>query len=121
MRDEKLVDLWERAEPIRFTRGRTEKDLWGYCRTCYYGEDCLGGCSWTAHTLFGRVGNNPFCHHRALELLKEGKRERLELRTPAEGKPFDHGVFECILEDWPEDERARAEALARTGEGWLRD
>ncbi|MFO0613321.1 MAG: radical SAM protein [Polyangiaceae bacterium] len=121
LRDEKLVDLWERAEPIRFTRGRTEKDLWGYCRTCYYGEDCLGGCSWTAHTLFGRVGNNPFCHHRALELLKEGKRERLELRTPAEGKPFDHGVFECILEDWPEDERARAEALARTGEGWLRD
>ncbi len=121
IKDEKLVDLWERAEPIRFTRGRTEKDLWGYCRTCYYAEDCLGGCSWTAHTLFGRIGNNPFCHHRALELLREGKRERLELRTPAEGKPFDHGVFECIVEDWPEAERARAEELARTGQGWLRD
>jgi radical SAM protein with 4Fe4S-binding SPASM domain len=119
IRDEKLVDIWERAEPLRFTRDRTEKDLWGYCASCYYAADCLGGCSWTAHTLFGRIGNNPFCHHRALELLREGKRERLRMVTAAEGKPFDHGVFEAFLEAWPAEDRARAEALVKTGEGWL--
>jgi hypothetical protein len=69
--------------------------------------------------VFGRTGNNPFCHHRALELLGEGKRERLVLETPAEGKPFDHGIFALVTEDWPDDELARARELAATGEGWL--
>jgi radical SAM protein with 4Fe4S-binding SPASM domain len=119
VRDALLVDIWERAEPLRFTRERTVDDLWGGCRGCYYAEDCLGGCSWTAHTLFGRTGNNPFCHHRALELLREGKRERLEPLTSAEGKPFDHGTFACVVEDWPADELPRARELAATGEGWL--
>jgi radical SAM protein with 4Fe4S-binding SPASM domain len=119
VRDHSLVEIWERAAPLRFTRDRTVDDLWGHCRSCYYAEDCLGGCSWTAHTLFGRPGNNPFCHHRALELLRAGKRERLVLETPAPGKPFDHGVFACLLEDWPADELPRARELAATGQGWL--
>lgn len=119
--DDKLVDIWERAAALRFTRDRTVEDLWGRCRTCYYAEDCMGGCSWTSHVIFGRIGNNPFCHHRALELLKEGKRERLVLRTPAEGKPFDHGVFECVVEDWPAEQLGRAQRLADRGEGWLCD
>jgi hypothetical protein len=38
-------------------------------------DECRAGCSWTARH-FGRIGNNPYCHHRALELLREGKRER---------------------------------------------
>lgn len=119
VRDQKLVDIWERAAPLRFTRDRTVDDLWGRCRTCYYAEDCMGGCSWTSHVIFGKIGNNPFCHHRALELLKEGKRERLVLQTPAEGKPFDHGVFECVEEDWPDGELSRARELADSGQGWL--
>lgn len=121
VRDQRLVDIWERAAPLRFTRDRTVDDLWGRCRTCYYAEDCMGGCSWTSHVIFGKIGNNPFCHHRALELLKEGKRERLVLQTPAEGKPFDHGVFECVVEDWPVEELGRARALADSGQGWLSD
>ena len=119
VRDHSVRDIWERAEALRFTRDRTTDDLWGYCKTCYYGDECRGGCSWTAHVTLGRIGNNPFCHHRALEYLREGKRERLrQVRTP-EGKPFDYGVFESYLEDWPADELARARELAETGEGWL--
>jgi radical SAM protein with 4Fe4S-binding SPASM domain len=119
IREHSLQQIWERAEPLRFTRGRTVDDLWGHCRDCYYAEDCLGGCTWTSHVLFQRRGNNPYCHHRALELLRQGRRERLVLAERAEGRPFDFGRFELIEEDWPEDELAEARALAESGEGFL--
>jgi radical SAM protein with 4Fe4S-binding SPASM domain len=101
VRQHALRDIWERAEPLRFTRTRSKGDLWGWCRGCYYAEACLAGCSWTTHVLFGRRGNNPFCHHRALELAREGRRERLVRVRAPEGAPFDHGRFEIIEEDWP--------------------
>jgi radical SAM protein with 4Fe4S-binding SPASM domain len=119
IRENTLRDIWERAAPLRFTRDRTVKDLWGYCGDCYYADTCRAGCSWTSHVLFGRPGNNPYCHHRALELLREGKRERVVRSHAAEGKPFDYGRFELVIEDWPEDERAHAEELAKTGVGRL--
>jgi radical SAM protein with 4Fe4S-binding SPASM domain len=77
VRENSLGDIWYRAEPLRFARNHRVDELWGYCAECYYAEHCLAGCSWTAHSLFGRRGNNPLCHHRALEMLKRGRRERL--------------------------------------------
>ncbi len=64
----------------------------------------MGGCSFTAHALFGRPGNNPYCHFRARTLAAEGKRERLVATRPASGRPFDHGLFEIVVEaiDAPE-------------------
>ena len=119
IREHTLRDIWERATPLRFTRDRTVKDIWGYCGGCYYADTCRAGCSWTAHVLFGRPGNNPFCHHRALELLREGKRERIVRVQPAPGTPFDQGLFELVVEPWPEPELTRARELAKTGEGFL--
>jgi radical SAM protein with 4Fe4S-binding SPASM domain len=119
VREHSLKDIWERSEPLRFTRDRTVNDLWGYCRDCYYNDTCRAGCSWTTHVLLGRPGNNPYCHHRALELLREGKRERVVRVEAAPGLPFDNGRFEIVLEDWPEGELERARQLAETGEGWL--
>ncbi len=101
VRDASLKDIWERAEPLRYTRDRTVDDLWGYCRSCYYAEACLGGCTWTSHTLLGKPGNNPYCHHRALEMERAGKRERVALVEAAPGQPFDFGRFEIVLEDVP--------------------
>ena len=121
IRDHRLEDIVERAEPLRFTRDRTTRELWGHCASCYYADDCLGGCSWTAHVLFGKRGNNPYCHHRAIELLERGVRERIVPATRAPGEPFDYGTFELIEEPWPADERARAEKLLATGEGWITD
>jgi radical SAM protein with 4Fe4S-binding SPASM domain len=121
IRDNTLRDIWERASALRFTRDRTVEDLWGYCRTCYYNDTCRAGCTWTTQVLFGKPGNNPFCHHRALELLREGKRERMVRVEAAPGLPFDHGTWECVIEDWPADELARARRVAETGEGWLKD
>lgn len=98
VRDMSLRDIWEKSEPLAFTRRRTVDDLWGFCRTCYYAEVCMGGCTWTSHALFGRPGNNPMCHHRALELDKKGLRERLVKVKDAGGLPFDHGEFDIVVE-----------------------
>ena len=99
VREHRLIEIWERAEPLRYTRDRTEADLWGYCRTCYYASLCEAGCTWTAESLLGRPGNNPMCHHRALEFQRAGKRERLVRAESAPGRPFDQGRFELIVED----------------------
>ena len=99
IRDASLQDIWERSAPLRYTRDRTVDDLWGYCRTCYYADECRAGCTWTGFALFGKPGNNPLCHHRALEMRQQGKRERLVQVARAPGVPFDHGRFEIVVEE----------------------
>jgi radical SAM protein with 4Fe4S-binding SPASM domain len=99
VRDLPLAEIWRRATPLRYTRDRTVKDLWGYCATCYYADACRAGCTWTSDVLFGRPGNNPYCHHRALEMQVAGKRERLVRVEAPPGQPFDHGRFELVVED----------------------
>ena len=99
VRDASLLDVWERATALRYTRDRTVEDLWGYCRTCYYADECRAGCTWTSFTTFGKAGNNPYCHHRALMMQRAGKRERLVKRSEAPGEPFDYGRFDLIVED----------------------
>jgi radical SAM protein with 4Fe4S-binding SPASM domain len=101
VRDRRLRDIWENADPLAFTRRRTVEDLWGFCRTCYYADVCLAGCTWTSHALFGRPGNNPMCHYRALEMDKQGLRERLVKVKDAAGVSFDHGEFELVVEPAP--------------------
>jgi hypothetical protein len=58
----------------------------------------MSGCTWTTHSLFGKPGNNPYCHHRALEMERAGLRERVVLKEKPPGVPFDHGLFELITE-----------------------
>ncbi len=101
IRDATLLDIWERSKELRFTRDMTVENLSGFCRTCYYAEACLGGCNWTSHVALGKTGDNPFCHHRALELAKGGERERLNRKTHALGTPFDYGTFEIVREALP--------------------
>ena len=110
VRDYTLQQIWEQSAPLRYTRDRSVESLWGFCRSCYYADDCRAGCTWTAHTLFGRPGNNPYCHHRALELLKRGLRERVVKHSDAVGQPFDFGQFDLIVEPWPTAELVRARA-----------
>lgn len=102
LRDRPLSEIWQ-TEQLRFTRDRDTTELWGFCATCYYREPCRGGCSWTAHTLLGRRGNMPYCHHRADQLRRRGLRERLVKVEDAPQRPFDHGRYELIEEPWPRD------------------
>jgi radical SAM protein with 4Fe4S-binding SPASM domain len=99
IRDASLRDIWERAAPLRVMRDRTVDDLWGYCRTCYYADECRAGCTWTSFSLLGKAGNNPLCHHRALEMQRRGLRERLIRVEEAPGVPFDNGRFEIVVEE----------------------
>ncbi len=98
IRDRALLDIWSNTPELAFTRDRTVNDLWGRCKGCYYADVCRGGCSWTTTVLLGKPGNNPFCHHRTLELAKEGKRERIRKVKEGTGLPFDQGLFELIEE-----------------------
>jgi Y-X(10)_GDL-associated radical SAM protein len=108
IRDLSLEDIWWTTDELNINRGRTSEELWGYCGSCYYAESCKAGCTWTTSVLFGRAGNNPYCHHRALELSKQGLRERVAQVERAPGTSFDHGRFELILETmdaqhgWPQ-------------------
>src|SRR5260221_6411728 len=101
IRGNTLKDIWERAAPLRYTRDRTVEDLSGFCRTCYYADECRAGCTWTSFVLFGKAGNNPYCHHRALEMQRAGKREVVFQVEKAPGAPFDHGRFELREEPAP--------------------
>lgn len=99
IRDLSLKDIWTSAPQLNFNQALTRNDLWGFCRSCYYSEVCRGGCTWTTDSLLGRAGNNPYCHHRVLELARHGLQERLKQVEQAPGRPFDHGRFELILEN----------------------
>jgi radical SAM protein with 4Fe4S-binding SPASM domain len=98
LRQKTLDDIWQNSPQLAFTRNRGVEDLWGFCRTCPFAETCMGGCSFTAHSLFGRPGNNPYCHFRAKTLAKQNKRERLVLQKRAPGRPFDHALFTIVEE-----------------------
>lgn len=98
LRTQRLKDLLEQAPQLKFNLGARCDHLWGFCASCEYADLCRGGCTWTAHVFFGRSGNNPYCHHRALSQARKGIRERLVAIQAAEGSPFDHGRFELVEE-----------------------
>lgn len=116
LKDMSLADAWK-TEALGFNRERGVDDLWGFCRTCSFAEVCKGGCTFTAHALFGRPGNNPYCHYRARHLHAEGKRERLIPAAAAEGRPFDNGLFDVVVEpfDAPDPGRHVGDTDASAG------
>ncbi|MCA9666544.1 MAG: radical SAM protein [Myxococcales bacterium] len=93
-----LAEIWRDSEALAFARARSVADLWGFCRECPFAETCLGGCTFTAHALLGRPGNNPYCHFRATEMHRRGLVERLVLVEAAPGRPFDNGRFEIVVD-----------------------
>lgn len=102
VRETTLEEIWEHAEALRFARERSLDELWGFCKSCYYAETCMAGCSWMTHCAMGRRGNNPFCYHRVVQLEKKGIRERLIKLGPAPDRPYDFARFELVEESLPE-------------------
>ncbi|MBK8262459.1 MAG: radical SAM protein [Nannocystis sp.] len=110
-REHGLRAIWERAPELTYMRQRTERELWGYCAECYYASVCKAGCTSVSEPLLGRPGNNPMCHHRALEMDRMGLRERIEWVRPSAGEPFDNGLFRVIREPKDPELRARRGAV----------
>ncbi len=100
-----FAEIWAAATPFHDMRERTVEDLWGYCRGCYYADPCLAGCTAVSEPLFGRPGNNPYCHHRALEMDRQGLRERVEQVASAPQTGFGTGLFRLVREPKDPDER----------------
>jgi len=98
LRQQPLGELWQQSRQLCFAQHRSASELWGFCASCPYAATCMAGCSFTSHALFGRRGNNPLCHYRALTFARAGQRERLRMVQPAAGKPMDHGLFEIVVE-----------------------
>lgn len=103
VRHASLRDIWQRSHRLRFTRDHTPARMKGFCATCYYSDECRAGCNFMSHVLLGDIGDNPFCHHRALTLKEQGERERVVRVEGAPGMPFDHGRFEIVREAWREE------------------
>jgi radical SAM protein with 4Fe4S-binding SPASM domain len=93
IREHALSDV---AAALAHERTAAPAELWGFCRTCPHAARCRAGCTWTSHVLFGRPGNNPFCHFRALTLAQAGIVEKLEPVEAAPGQPFDFGRFRIV-------------------------
>jgi radical SAM protein with 4Fe4S-binding SPASM domain len=98
LRERSLRDIWDESPALAFTRTRDASALWGFCASCPFADPCMGGCTFTAHAIMGRPGNNPYCHYRALDHQKRGLRERLVRVEAAAGEPFDNGRFAIELE-----------------------
>ncbi|MFT3837418.1 MAG: radical SAM protein [Myxococcaceae bacterium] len=93
LKNESVAEVFPRLD-----LARTVDALWGFCRSCPFAKTCLGGCSFTAHSFFGRAGNNPYCHYRAKTLAARGLRERLVFRQAAAQAPYGSGMLEIIEE-----------------------
>ncbi len=81
LRETPLADLWNGNRKVGFSRTLSVDALWGFCAECMFRETCLGGCTFTAHAVSGRPGNNPYCHYRARTLASRGRRERIVQKT----------------------------------------
>jgi radical SAM protein with 4Fe4S-binding SPASM domain len=68
-----IVDLWNAPDAFKWSRGMKKSDLGGVCKTCTYGEVCLGGCPNTRLTMNSTMqSENPYCVYRtAMVQLKE--------------------------------------------------
>jgi radical SAM protein with 4Fe4S-binding SPASM domain len=91
-----LTTIWNTAPELAFARG--ERENRGFCKSCYYANVCHAGCTWMSHSLFGQPGENPYCHHRAEELERQGLRETIRQVAAAPGTSFDFGLFEIVVE-----------------------
>jgi radical SAM protein with 4Fe4S-binding SPASM domain len=100
LRERPLNDIWDHSQQLAFRRHTADIELWGFCASCPFSRTCRGGCTFTAHSLLGRPGNNPLCHFRARDFQRRGLRERLIPVEVPPGTPFDNGRFDIVLEPW---------------------
>lgn len=59
-----LKEIWESKNTFLWNRALRKHDLKGYCKTCQYGEQCLGGCPNTRLTMNNDIqSENQYCSY----------------------------------------------------------
>lgn len=113
VRQQSIEDIWRHSEQIGKARLTDPQQLWGFCAGCYYADACRAGCTWTAGSLLGEPGNNPYCHYRVERLAEHGLRESVRKVEAADTRSFAVGRFEIVLEtvDGRAVDHPQAEAL----------
>ena len=81
VREMPIEEIWDTTAALRFARDRSTADLWGFCASCYYADVCRAGCTWTAHSLLDRAGQQP-----VLPLPRAGAGEARAARARRESR-----------------------------------
>lgn len=65
IRERPLADIWEAENAFTWRRKLKAGHLTGFCRSCDYGELCLGGCSNARLAMNGDIySENQLCVYR---------------------------------------------------------
>lgn len=65
VRERSLEDIWNDPEAFAYTRAFERSQLKGFCARCQFGPLCKAGCTSTALSHSGDMGDNPMCLYRA--------------------------------------------------------
>ncbi len=73
IRDRSLREIWEDENSFTWRRKMNKNQLLGACKTCIYGEKCLGGCPNTRLTMNGDIySENQYCaYHLTLKKMED--------------------------------------------------
>ncbi len=83
IRKRPLREIWEDEKTFLWNRSMKKTDLQGACKTCQYGELCLGGCPNTRLTMTGKIySENEFCSFNLA--LKKTQKIIAPIDDPAE-------------------------------------
>lgn len=87
IKDKNLIEIWKSEDSFKWSRKMGKSDLGGMCKTCLYGDVCLGGCPNTRLTMNGTMkSENPYCVYRVA-------RENIEEKVKGYGENIA-GLFE---------------------------
>ena len=83
IREASLINIWNNEKSFSWSRDMKKSQLAGDCRTCAYGDVCLGGCPNTRLTLnHSLYSDNVYCsYHLALEKTRETLQKYTDVRT----------------------------------------
>lgn len=82
IRERSLDAIWTRPGAFAWNREATKEKLGGFCRTCAYGQLCLGGCTSLRQSMEGNLDHNDYCVYRQAVVRREA--EVAAIDDPAE-------------------------------------
>ncbi|MFZ5989492.1 MAG: radical SAM protein [Bacillota bacterium] len=98
IRQTPIREIWENPECFSWNRNMSKDKLSGICKKCYFGNQCLGGCSNTRLTMDGSVyAENKYCSYNvAVNTAKEQleKINDIDVMVSKAKKFSDNGNFQ---------------------------